>query len=138
MAHRSTKEVFEDHLATREKHQLGADVGRNYAEDCIIMTRRGSFHGHDGVRELGTRLQHELPNGHYRYKTVGVEGRVAFLIWDARAGETTVDDGAGSFQNRLSVLRCAHPCRTWMDMAARGPRGTRPARSPAHCTRRMR
>lgn len=97
MAQRSTREVFEDHLATREKHDLGADVDRNYAEDCIIMTRRGTFHGHAGITELGNRLQHELPNGQYRYKTCGVEGRIAFLIWDARAGETTVDDGADSY-----------------------------------------
>lgn len=42
-------------------------------------------------------MQHELLNGTYRYKTVGVEGRVALLIWTARAGETTVNDGADSY-----------------------------------------
>ncbi len=94
---RATKEVFEDHLATREAHDLAADIARNYAEDCVIMTRVGSFHGHAGITEIGERLQHELPGGTYQYNVRSVEGRMAFLIWSARAGETTVDDGADSF-----------------------------------------
>ncbi len=73
------------------------DLARNYAEDVVVLTGRGIFRGHDGVRHLARLLPDELPNCTFEYRTRLVEGEVAFLEWTARADGARVDDGADSF-----------------------------------------
>ncbi|SFC72738.1 nuclear transport factor 2 family protein [Streptomyces aidingensis] len=94
---RSPGEVFEDHLRLAGEHRFDEDIERNVAPDCVILERRGVFHGRDGARELARLLAEELPDAPYTYTSRLVAGRVAFLEWTAEAEHSRVRDGADSF-----------------------------------------
>lgn len=79
-------------------------MGRNYAEDVVVLTARGVYRGHDGVRQLAQRLREELRNCMYEYHTRLVEGDVAFLDWSARADNAVVEDGADTFVIRDGLM----------------------------------
>ncbi len=94
---RSPQEVFDDHLELAAEHRFEEDIERNVAPDCVILDRRGVFHGRDGARHLARLLEEELPDAPYVYTTRLVAGRIAFLEWTADAEHTRVRDGADSF-----------------------------------------
>lgn len=81
---RTTVEVFEDHLRLRERHAVEEDIARNYAEDVVLLTLEGVFHGHDGVRHTSQTLHELLPGGHYDYLKKQVAGG-STPIWNGRA-----------------------------------------------------
>lgn len=89
--------VFDDHLGLAAEHRFEEDIERNVAPDCVILERRGIFHGRQGARELARLLEDELPEAPYVYTNRLVEGRFAFLEWTAEAAHTRVRDGADSF-----------------------------------------
>ena len=94
---RPPAEVFESHLALRKAHDLEADLRTNYAEDVVLLTCTGTFHGHEGVRASARELQDAFPDGDYDYVHRAVEGEVAFLVWTGRSQAGEVNDGADSF-----------------------------------------
>lgn len=94
---RSTAEVLDDHLRESQVGSVEADLARNYAADLIVLTGRGVFRGHDGLRQLAQLLREELPNASFEYRTRLVEGELGFLEWTARAEGSVVDDGADSY-----------------------------------------
>ncbi|MFO7961162.1 MAG: hypothetical protein R6U94_09470 [Nitriliruptoraceae bacterium] len=94
---RHAQEVFDDHLSLAAEHRFDDDIERNVAPHCVILERRGIFHGPAGARELAHLLEDELPDAPYVYTNRLVEGRFAFLEWTADAAHTRVRDGADSF-----------------------------------------
>ncbi|MBA3640869.1 MAG: nuclear transport factor 2 family protein [Acidobacteria bacterium] len=94
---RTARVVFEDHLRITKEGSVEEDLARNYAANLVVLTGRGLFHGHDGLRQLADVLRRELPNCTFTYRTQLVEGDVAFLEWTARADGARVDDGADSY-----------------------------------------
>jgi hypothetical protein len=94
---RAAREVLEDHLRCRSRHAVEADIARNYAADVVLLTGQGVFRGHDGVRRSAALLHARLPWAAYEYRTVLLEGEVAFLEWAARSAAAVVEDGADSF-----------------------------------------
>ncbi len=94
---RSPEEVFDDHLLLAAEHRFAEDIERNVAPHCVILERRGIFHGRDGARELARLLEEELPAAPYVYTNRLVADRFAFLEWTADAAHTRVRDGADSF-----------------------------------------
>lgn len=107
---RSPAEVFDDHLRLAGEHRFEEDIERNVAPDCVILERRGVFHGRDGARHLARLLAGELPGAPYVYTNRLVEGRVAFLEWTSEAEHTRVWDGADSFviENGWIVAQTIH------------------------------
>ncbi len=96
-ANRSARDVLDDHLRESKEGSVEEDLARNYAQDVVLLTGRGVYHGHDGLRELNRLLQEELPGATYEYRTKLVEGEVAFLEWEARSEHARVRDGADSY-----------------------------------------
>jgi hypothetical protein len=94
---RSARDVLEDHLRESKHGSIDDDLPRNYAEDVVILTSRGIFRGHDGMRHLNQLLGEELPGARFEYRTRLAEGEMAFLEWTARADGARVDDGADSY-----------------------------------------
>ncbi len=94
---RSAGEVFEDHLRLAGEHRFDEDIERNVSPECVVLERRGVFHGREGARELARLLAEELPDAPYTYTNRLIEGRFAFLEWTAQAANTRVCDGADSF-----------------------------------------
>jgi hypothetical protein len=94
---RTTQEVLDDHLRLAAENKLEEDLERNVAEDCYVLTGRGIYRGHAGVRELAHALMREVPSGEWRYVLRLVEGRMAYLEWRVGAGPARVPDGADSF-----------------------------------------
>jgi hypothetical protein len=94
---RSTREVYEDHLRAADDGDLDGDLDRNVAEDVVVLTGRGVFRGHDGVRELARQLMEEVPSGRWTYTNKLFEGRMAFLEWTVDEGPTRIRDGADSY-----------------------------------------
>ena len=107
---RSAAEVFDDHLFLAGQHRFEEDIERNVAPDCIILERRGVFHGREGARHLAALLGEELPGAPYVYTNRLVEGRFAFLEWTSEAAHTRVRDGADSFviENGWIVAQTIH------------------------------
>src|ERR687893_2885277 len=90
LSSRTAQEVLDDHLNLAEnwggevgfERGLEEDLRRNTSEDIVVLINRGTFRGHDGVRELARMLSEELPEHRsfeYTYRAVG--GRMAFLEW---------------------------------------------------------
>ena len=104
---RSAEKVLDDHLNIAQKWEGGEidvetvvqeDLRRNVAEDIVILTNRGTFHGHEGVMQLAEMLGGELPEHQaFQYKYTSVEGRMAFLEWAYEDATARVRDGADSY-----------------------------------------
>lgn len=94
---RTPAAVLEDHLRQSREGTLNRDLARNYAEDVVLLTGRGVFHGHGGVSELNGVLQEELPEARYEFVNTLVEGEFAFLEWTARSERAVVKDGVDSY-----------------------------------------
>lgn len=94
---RTAREVIDDHLCLAAEGRLAEDIERNVSPDCVLLDRRGVFHGHDGVRTLARWLEQELPAVRFTYPTVLVEGRFGLLEWTAEATGYQVRDGVDSF-----------------------------------------
>lgn len=107
---RSAAEVFDDHLRLAGEHRFEEDIERNVSPECVVLERRGVFHGRDGVRELANLLAEELPDAPYLYTTRLVAGRMAFLEWTAEIEHVRVRDGADSFviENGWIIAQTIH------------------------------
>lgn len=102
---RSTREVFENHLANADAGRIEEDIRDNFAEDCVLLTTYGRFEGHDGVREAAELLARQLPDSQFHYSRKDVEDEMAFLEWSGTGDGASVDDGADSFLVRNGKIR---------------------------------
>ena len=116
---RSAQEVLDDHLNLAEnwggegsfERILQEDIRRNVAEEIVILINRGTFHGHEGVRQLAYMLGEELPEHRsFEYTYRAVEGRMAFLEWAYEDENVRVRDGADSYliENGKIVAQTIH------------------------------
>lgn len=94
---RDTREVLEDHLRLAKLGSVEEDLQRNYTPDVVVFIADGIYRGHDGVRQLASRLERELPSVTFEYTVVLSERDFAFLEWTAEARGAAVTDGADSF-----------------------------------------
>lgn len=97
LASRSAQEVFDDHLDLVQQGRFEEDIERNCSRNCVVLTNRGAFRGHEGIRKLAAMLQRESPDADYKYINRLVDGRFALLEWTADCGAVAVHDGADSF-----------------------------------------
>jgi hypothetical protein len=102
----TAQEVLDDHLKLNEhfgaeedwRRIVEEDIRRNVSEDIVILINRGTFRGHEGVRELARMLGEELPEHRaFEYTYRAVEGRMAFLEWAYEDDNVRVRDGADSY-----------------------------------------
>ena len=106
MAVRSTQEVFEDHLRLRKQGDPEMDVERNYAEDVVVMSNFGIFHGREGVRHSEDMLHQQLPSGrHYTYVQCLTDQEIAFERWDGESGHIHVKNGIDFFVIRRGYIQ---------------------------------
>ena len=119
LSSRTAQEVLDDHLNLAEnwggkvgfERGLEEDLRRNSSEDIVILKNRGTFHGHDGVRQLAQMLGEELPEHRsFQYIYRAVEGRMAFLEWAYEDDKVRVRDGADSYliENGKIVAQTIH------------------------------
>ena len=103
---RSDQEVLDDHLNLAKdwggekdiERIFEEDIRRNVSEACVILTNRGVFRGHGGVRQLARMLAEELPEHRsFEYTYRAVAGRMGFLEWAYEDGRVSVRDGADSY-----------------------------------------
>ena len=131
LASRTTREVFEDHLRLASVPDgFEADLARNVAEDVVVLTGRGVFHGIPGVRELARQLMSEIPSGRWTYVTQLFEGRMAFLEWTVDEGPYRIRDGADSYlieDGRIRVQTIHYTVEDAYGNVLIRPDGTRPA-----------
>jgi hypothetical protein len=116
---RTAQEVLDDHLNLAEnwggergfERGLEEDLRRNTSEDVVILINRGTFRGHEGVRQLAHMLGEELPEQRsFEYTYRAVEGRMAFLEWAYEDDNVRVRDGADSYliENGKIVAQTIH------------------------------
>lgn len=74
--HRSPQEVLDDHLRESQDGSIEDDLARNYSEALVVLTGRGVYRGHNGLRQLAKFLRNELPEGRFEYRTRLVEGEM--------------------------------------------------------------
>lgn len=94
---RPATDVFEDHLQKRLDGDVEGDIRSNYADDVVMLTHRGVFHGHDGVRNCAAELKRSLGGNDFRYDQKLVDGDFAFLVWRGLNGDKYVCNGADSY-----------------------------------------
>ena len=114
LSNRTAQEVLDDHLNLAEdwgaeggaqriteediEHAIEEDMRRNVSEDIMTLTNRGTFRGHEGVRQLARMLIEELPeHSSFEYTYKAVEGRMGFLEWAYEDTNVRVKDGADSY-----------------------------------------
>lgn len=105
LSRRTAQEVLDDHLNLANDWAEGAfervlddDLRRNVSEDIVVLINRGTFRGHEGVRQLAQMLAEELPEHQaFHYTYVAVDGRVGFLEWTYEDSTVRVRDGADSY-----------------------------------------
>lgn len=108
MYNRTAQEVLNEHLklsnAWKDEAEMwrnfSEDLRRNFSEDCLVLTNRGIFHGHEGVTEL---VEMEVAQvfggemaygGSLQYITKVVEGRMGFLEWTYEDANVRIRDCA--------------------------------------------
>ena len=95
---RSTEEVFKSHLRERERGDLESDIRQNYAQDVVVMSNFGIFHGHGGVRQSVAILHQQLPSGrHYTFVQTLTDQSIAFEKWDGSSSRMQVKNGGDFF-----------------------------------------
>lgn len=94
---RTAAEVLKDHLRESKEGSVDQDAERNYAENVALLTGRGIFRGHAGLKELAEILRKELPNAQFEYHKELVDGEMGFLEWSAESEKAWVEDGADSY-----------------------------------------
>ena len=106
LSSRTAQEVLDDHLNIDEhfgaeqdwQRVVQEDIRRNVSEEIVILINRGTFRGHEGVRQLAWMLGEELPEHRaFEYTYRAVEGRMAFLEWAYEDDQVRVRDGADSY-----------------------------------------
>jgi hypothetical protein len=103
---RTTQGVFEDHLRLRKQDDPESDIERNYAEDAVVMSNFGIFHGRDGVRRSEQLLHEQLLSGrHYTYVQCLTDQEIAFEKWDGSSANTQVKDGIDFFVIRNGYIQ---------------------------------
>lgn len=106
MAARSTQEVFEEHLRLRQQGDYDTDIERNYAEDVVVMSNFGIFHGRDGVHHSEQLLHQQLPSSrHYTYVQCLTDKEIAFEKWDGESEYMQVKDGIDFFVIREGYIQ---------------------------------
>ena len=119
LINRSAQEVLDDHLGLAKdwggekdiERIFEDDMRRNVSEACVVLTNRGVFRGHDGVRQLARMLADELPEHRsFEYTYRAVEGRMGFLEWTYEDDRVRVRDGADSYliENGKIVAQTIH------------------------------
>ena len=95
LSSRTAQEVLDDHLKLSNEwkdeqemwRNFSEDLRRNFSEDCLVLTNRGIFRGHGGVRELvelelARMFGGEIPGGgSFQYINKVLGGRMEFLEW---------------------------------------------------------
>lgn len=116
LSRRTTSEVFMDHLQMRKEGRLEDDLARNYADDVVIVSNYGTFHGKEGVRESASILLHNLPSLNYRFDSLLMnKSGAAFEEWSGFSDTTEVTDGIDAFIIKEGKIRVqtiwytAHP-----------------------------
>jgi len=105
LKNRSAREVLDDHLNiandwtdTPFDQVLDEDLRRNVSEDIVLLINRGTFKGHDGVRQLAQMLSEELPeHNSFDYTYIAAEGKVGLLEWTYQDSTVEVRDGVDSY-----------------------------------------
>lgn len=105
LSSRTTREVLDDHLNIANswvgepfERVLDEDLRRNVAEDIVVLSNRGVFRGHEGVRRLAWMLAEGLPEHRaFEYIHVATEARVGFLEWTYEDADVRVRDGVDSY-----------------------------------------
>jgi hypothetical protein len=98
------EEVFKDHLELRAAGDIEGDIRRNYGANVVLLSSYGVFNGHGGVRASAQLLQEHLGNARLRYTTCLVHHDIAFLEWEARSEQATVNDGVDTFVIRGGLI----------------------------------
>ncbi len=105
LSRRTARQVLDDHLNLANDwgdkpvdRILEEDLQRNVAEDVVVLINRGTFRGHDGVRQLAQMLSEELP-GHnaFDYTFIAVDDRIGMLEWTYDDSSVRVRDGVDSY-----------------------------------------
>ena len=102
--HRSTEEVFEDHLALAQSGDVTTDLARNFAPNCVLLTTYGVFSGHEGCREAAKLLDQQVGRTKYVYRRKMSEGQIAFLEWAVSNEQAWINDGADSYWIRDGLI----------------------------------
>jgi hypothetical protein len=97
LSERSANEVFENHLKLAQEGKLEEDLKNNYAEDIVLLTNYGTFHGYEGTKEASELLNNQLPKGTYDYKLKLYHKKIYFLHWTGDSEESYILDGADSY-----------------------------------------
>lgn len=118
LSRRTAREVLDDHLdvantwvGASAEDALEEDLRRNVAEDIVVLINRGTFRGHDGVRELARMLADELPEHQaFDYTYVSTEDRIGLLEWSYEDATVRVRDGVDSYliEDGLIVAQTIH------------------------------
>jgi hypothetical protein len=106
LSERSPFEVFEDHLKLAQEGKVEDDIKRNYAQDIVLLSNYGTFHGYEGIKEAAKLLDEQLPHGSYNYKIKLCNGKMCFLHWAGDSEESYILDGADSYlieEGRIKV-----------------------------------
>jgi len=94
---RSTREVFDSHqeaIETMNFEKWAAD----YADDAILVTIDGSFHGRDAImKDFYQAVMSQFPDVKINFEKVNVEGDVCLLQWSAEASNASIPRGVGLF-----------------------------------------
>ena len=97
MSDRSTEEVVSDHLNLAQRGRNKDDIERNLADDCVLLTTYGIFHGHDGALRAVQMLDEQIGHTRHAYRSIIFHGEVGFLEWDCDGPKARVRDGADSY-----------------------------------------
>jgi len=105
LSRRTAQEVLDDHLNLANDwvdialdHVLDEDLRRNVSEDIVVLINRGTFRGHEGVRQLAQMLSDELPEHQaFQYTYVAVDKHVGLLEWEYEDSTVRVRDGVDSY-----------------------------------------
>ncbi len=95
LSQRTPQEVFEHHVQALGAEDLEG-ILLDYPETARVITPAGVAQGKDAIREVFTRLIHDVPKAKWELKTT-FTGDILFLEWTADSAQANIPDGVDTF-----------------------------------------
>jgi ketosteroid isomerase-like protein len=92
---RSTKQVFDDHMAALESGDI-SKVMADYADDAILILPDGAVVGKPAIQAAFENMIQGSPNIKFTSQDI-VEGDTLLTIWSAESDTATMPQGVDTF-----------------------------------------
>jgi PAS domain S-box-containing protein len=98
------EELIRSHFELRSQGNVEHDLPRHFDTNVILAGPFGVRRGYDGVRELATTLERDLPQARFEIQDLHDEGDMGLVRWTASSEQRLVAEGVDTYKFRHGLI----------------------------------